>query len=228
MISIESIIYKLDQKLNKLSTNEHQQIPIEDKILWVNEAQIKILISKFDTEDTRRLGMDAFIKRYQDLERLVEPWKKITLSADNNELNQFSGDLKTITPKFMIYIDSYVLSNKDECKDRVLYGNLVKHGDLTTLFRNNHYRPSFEYQDTLVTLSSGKFETYSDGTFTPTVAKVSYLRYPVEVDFAGYTKLDGSASITQDSELPDYMESELVDLTATLIMAVLSQKENNP
>jgi len=44
MIPVDSLLYKIDQKLNKLSTNEHQQIQLEDKILALNEAQIKLII----------------------------------------------------------------------------------------------------------------------------------------------------------------------------------------
>ena len=43
MIPVDSLLYKIDQRLNKLSTNEHQQIELEDKILALNEAQIKLI-----------------------------------------------------------------------------------------------------------------------------------------------------------------------------------------
>lgn len=46
MIPVDSLLYKIDQKLNKLSTNEHQQIQLEDKILALNEAQIKLIKQK--------------------------------------------------------------------------------------------------------------------------------------------------------------------------------------
>jgi hypothetical protein len=48
MIQIDSLLYKIDQKINKLSTNEHQQIQLEDKILALNEAQIKLIKQKVD------------------------------------------------------------------------------------------------------------------------------------------------------------------------------------
>ena len=41
MISVDSLLYKIDQRLNKLSTNEHQQIQLEDKILALNEQELK-------------------------------------------------------------------------------------------------------------------------------------------------------------------------------------------
>ena len=72
MIPVDSLLYKIDQKLNKLSTNEHQQIPLEDKILSLNEAQIKLIKQKVDGFSVvSGLGLDSFKKRYEDLQRLV-------------------------------------------------------------------------------------------------------------------------------------------------------------
>ena len=75
MIPIDSLLYKIDQKLNKLSTSEHQQIQLEDKILALNEAQIKLIKQKVDCASTARgEGLDAFKKRYEDLQNLVEDY----------------------------------------------------------------------------------------------------------------------------------------------------------
>ena len=64
MIPVDSLLYKIDQKLNKLSTNEHQQINLEDKILALNEAQIKLIKQKVDGWSTvSGYGLDAFKKR---------------------------------------------------------------------------------------------------------------------------------------------------------------------
>ena len=61
MIPVDSLLYKIDQKLNKLSTNEHQQIALEDKILSLNEAQIKLIKQKVDGFPVpNKLGFDAF------------------------------------------------------------------------------------------------------------------------------------------------------------------------
>ncbi len=72
MIPVDSLLYKIDQKLNKLSTNEHQVVNLEDKILALNEAQIKLIKQKVDGISTvSGYGLDAFKKRYEDLQSLV-------------------------------------------------------------------------------------------------------------------------------------------------------------
>ena len=218
MIPVDSLLYKIDQRLNKLSTNDHQQIQLEDKILALNEAQIKLIKQKVDGFSVvSGLGLDAFKKRYEDLQSLVITYnhQPLTLSIKNAELNQWFANIHLLTPKYMFYIDSYVLADKGRCKDRKIWINrdLSKHGDLSLLLNNTHYKPSFEYQETFNFLSSDEISIFTDGTFTPTKIYISYMRYPVYIDKAGYVKFDGTPSVDQNCELETYLEDELLDLT---------------
>ena len=218
MIPVDSLLYKIDQRLNKLSTNEHQQIQLEDKILALNEAQIKLIKQKVDgISVVSGLGFDSFKKRYEDLQSLVMPYNTgmLPLTLKNSELNQWSANLHTITPKYMFYVDSYILADKGRCKNRQIWINrdLAKHGDLQFVLNNVHYKPSFEYQETFNFLSSDEISIFTDGTFTPKEVYISYMRYPVYIDKQGYVKFDGTNSIDQDCELETYLEDELLDLT---------------
>ena len=218
MIPVDSLLYKIDQRLNKLSTNDHQQIQLEDKILALNEAQIKLIKQKVDGQSTvSGLGLDAFKKRYEDLQSLVVTYNNqpLKLKVKNKELNQWAAGFHQLTPKYMFYIDSYVLADKGKCKDRKIWINrdLAKHSDLQFCLNNEHYRPSFEYQETFNFLSSDEISIFTDGTFTPTKIYISYMRYPEYIDKTGYIKFDGQPSTDQDCELELYLEDELLDLT---------------
>jgi hypothetical protein len=218
MIPVDSLLYKIDQKLNKLSTNEHQQIQLEDKILALNEAQIKLIKQKVDGFSTLSgLGLDSFKKRYEDLQSLVITYnhQPLELTLKNEELHQWFAKLNNLSPKYMFYIDSYILADKGRCKDRKIWINrdLAKHGDLQFVLNNDHYKPSFEYQETFNFLSSDEISVFTDGTFTPSKIYISYMRYPVYINKEGYIMLDGELSYNQDCELETYLEDELLDLT---------------
>ena len=218
MIPVDSLLYKIDQKLNKLSTNEHQQIQLEDKILALNEAQIKLIKQKVDgISVVSGMGMDSFKKRYEDLQSLVINYEHqpLTLSLKNADLNEWSADITQLEPKYMFYLDSYILADKGRCIDRQIWINrdLAKHGDLQFILNNEHYKPSFEYQETFNLLSSDDVSVFTDGTFTPKTIKIMYMRYPQYINKAGYIMLDGEPSVNQDCELELYLEDELLDLT---------------
>jgi len=230
MIPVDSLLYKIDQRLNKLSANEHQQIQLEDKILALNEAQIKLIKQKTDGQNTiSGLGMDAFKKRYEDLQSLVVNYidGELPLLLRNAEINQWTGYVHDLDPPYMFYVDSYVLASKGRCENRKIWINqdLAKHGDLSLLLNNVHYRPSFEYQETFNFISSDEISIFTDGTFTPSNIYVSYLRYPVYINKTGYIMLDGEPSFNQDCELETYLEDELLDLT---VQNLAMYTENSP
>ncbi len=226
MISAEKLEYKLDQRLNKLSTNVHQMIAKEDKVLALNEAQISLIKIKLDTNNVYRMGLDAFKKRYQDLQFLVENFEDHPLVPvlSDKKMNKYIVDVTTISPMFMFYLDSYLIASKGRCKEKIVYtnGDLVKHADITFLLQNTNYKPSFEYQETIVDISSSELHYYTDGTFTPKKVFLSYIRYPKSIDLEGYVKLDGTESSTIDCELEDYLEDELLDL-ATQNLAMFTE-----
>jgi hypothetical protein len=218
MIPVDSLLYKIDQRLNKLSTNDHQQIQLEDKILALNEAQIKLIKEKIDgISVVSGLGMDSFKKRYEDLQSLTVTYDKgkLALTLADPLTNRWDADITKLDPPYMFYEDSYVVADKGRCKDRKIWINkdLAKHGDLQFLLNNDHYKPSFEYQETFNWLSSNIISVFTDGTFTPKDIYIMYMRYPVYIDKEGYVKFDGTDSVNQDCELAGFLEDELLDLT---------------
>jgi hypothetical protein len=217
MIQVDSLLYKIDQRLNKLSSNSHQRIQLEDKILSLNEAQIKLIKQKIDgISIVSRLGADSFKKRYDDLQILVENYKDhpLTLAETNDTLNQWSASIEGLTPKYMFYVDSYFLATKGKCKDRIIWVNveLSKHGDTQFLLNNDHYKPSFEYQETFSSISTNKISIFTDGSFLPSKLYLMYIRYPQIINKSGYVMLDGEDSTDSNCELASYLEDEILDL----------------
>jgi hypothetical protein len=186
MIPVIELLYGIDQRLNKLGTGEHQMIPDEDKLLALNEAQLTLLKQKVDGNNVYKLGLDGFKKRYHDLQGLIEPFEAhpLTLTLTDSRLHKYSTALPD---NLLFYIDSYLTASKDGCTDRVIYCNaaLAKHQDITLLLRNSNYAPSFDYQETLVSLSNGVLEVYTDGQWENDTLYLSYLRYPKQMSMEG-------------------------------------------
>jgi hypothetical protein len=216
MIPVDSLLYKIDQRLNKLSTNEHQQIQLEDKILALNEAQIKLIKQKVSgISVTSGMGLDAFKKRYDDLQGLIVDYKhqSLPLTLTDSNTGQWSANINSLVPKYMFYIDSYIIASKGQCKNKLIWINkdLMKHGDLQFLLTNEHYKPSFEYQETFCSLSSDIISIFVDN-FEVKDINIMYIKYPVYINKQGYVMLDGNSSIDQNCELESYLEDELLDL----------------
>lgn len=216
MIGVDELLYGIDQRLNKLASNAHQQIPLEDKILAINSGQNILILRKVDGNNIYKIGLDGFKKRYQDLQFLVENPEDHPLTPVLTDvyLNKYIASTANLSPAFMFYVDSYVIADKGDCKDRVIYTNadLVKHADITLLLKDSNFKPSFEYQETIIDISQDELHVYTDGTFAPKTLYTSYIRYPKKVDKAGYENFDGTPSVDQDCELEAYLKDELLDI----------------
>jgi len=216
MIQVDSLLYKIDQRLNKLSSFDHQSIALEDKILALNEAQIKLIKKKIGQNNVYKIGLEGFKKRYQDLQFLIENPEDhpLPLTLGDPLMNKWVAQIAPLSPKYMFYVDAYILADKGPCKNRIVVCNpdLVKHADIQLLLNNTNFRPSFEYQETIIDISTDELHVYTDGTFTPSRIFTTYIRYPREIDKEGYVHFDGTDSINSNSEFEDYLEDELLDL----------------
>jgi hypothetical protein len=217
MISIDDLLYKIDQRQNKVSTNANQQISVEDKVLALREAQIILVKMKVDPEEIRKLGFEGSRRRYQDLQFLIENPEDHSLTPVLSDvyLNKYITNITSLSPEFMFYIDSYMIADKGNCKNRIVWCDteLIKHSDISLLLQNINYKPSFEYQQTLADISTDELHYYTDGTFTPKKVYVSYIRYPKNMNPEGFIEIDGTTSAKQDCELEAYLEDELLDIT---------------
>ncbi len=217
MIPVESLLYELDQMLNNLASNFHQSIPEEDKIIVLNNSQNILIKQKLDTTNIHRIGLDGNKKRYEDLERLVENYEdhELTIVETDSSLNKWTVDLTDISPKYMFYVDSYMIASKGKCLDKIVYVNndFIKHSDITTLLNNSNYKPSFEYQETFNASGTDELWYFTDGTFTPSKIFLSYIRYPQYICTAGFELPDGTIiENKQDCELNEYLKDELLDI----------------
>lgn len=216
MIPVLNLLFSFDTKANRLSNLRGQFIPNETKIDLLNRAQTKLILKKVDINNVYQLGMDSFSKRYEELQNLQVKYEKLSLTKIQDDLlNGYSVPFSDMQYDMLVPITSYVLADKQNCKGRLLdVIGFMKHSDIRMLLKSPHYQPSFKYQETLGDISANTITVYSDdkNSFVVTDLFISYLRYPVNMDVAGYIHLDGTPSSTVDCELDEFLQDELVDI----------------
>jgi len=213
MISVKQLLYKTDLRQNKLATNDHQEIPVEDKLFSINEQQLKLIKKKISTNNIYQIGLDGFKKRYEDLQNLIIQSEEALVKKGKDSFDYFLLDTTTLKNKYLFFISLTAICTKGKCTERPLaITKIVKHADLQTTMKNSNDVPSFESQETIAIISGDKIYIYTDGTFDINKVYITYLKYPQKVDLEGYIDLEGNPSITQDCELHEFLEDELLDL----------------
>jgi hypothetical protein len=212
MIPTIELLYSIDLKLNKVASGKFQNIPLEDKLIALNEAQLRLIKKKVNTNNLYRAGFDAFRSRYEDLENLVVPYEVVTPTKVNESYPGYKVNLNSLSKKYYLPVDIITTSSKGKCKNRLVKCSyLVRHSELSGYIDNPHFRPDFLYQETIGTISSSELTVYS-GDFQINQLKISYLRYPNKIDYEGYEHFDGTTSVISNCELPEYLKDELLEL----------------
>ena len=211
MIPVEELSYEFKRTLNKFNLQDNIDIPIEDIIVYLNKAQISWVKTKINPNNVYKVGYDSIRKRIDDLQVLKEsnvPLKPIK----TNDLFHVGYDcpLKDAA-NYMFYISSYAMAKSGTCVEPITV-DLIRHGELTTKYLDANYNPSFEWRTTIATLGNDNLTVYTDSKFQIQKVFMTYLRYPLNIDVEGYVKFDGTTSKNQNSELPEYAKSDLVDL----------------
>jgi len=231
MIPIIKLLNDIDMKLNRNSNLRGQYIPNDTKIEVLNIAQTKLVLKKLDTNNNYQLGFDAFTKRYQDLQILVVPNEEVGLTkVPGDLLHSYKVPLSSLQYRMIVPIQSYCIANKGNCKQHILdVIEIVKHEDVRVKLNSPHYTPYFQYQETIGSISADTLYVYGDDedTFNITNLFLSYLRYPVNMDIAGYIHLDNTASTTVDCELEAYLENELIELAVEEIADATGNQEQS-
>ena len=207
MISSEELSKKIDQFLNKSGTNDSFKISLPDKVRIINTSQILLVKRKIGMNNIYKIGFEGFRKRYDDLDFLIKD--DIPLEIATTTTHYYVDT--SVLPDYMFYIKSYCTADRDECKNRRIVNLLVKRTDFENYIKSDTHRPSFDWQENLITMGEDKIQIYSDPSCTLNKLYMDYIRQPRDINIKGYIK-NGVPSQTIDSEFPIHLEDELLDI----------------
>lgn len=203
MTSLDAYI-KFVEKVNRNNTGAGVQVPRGKFVLLFNEAQRSWL-----KETLKETLSSADLDKLEDVLVDDRPLEHVARHRDHEEYR--------LPEDFYRFVSCYCLASKGECTGRVLVAWPTKSRDLAVLLRDANQSPSFEYEETLSSIASGKVRVYFSD-FGIDAAYLSYYRFPASIDLEGYILLDGTASKNQDPELGDDMVEEILNLCASEFM----------
>lgn len=213
MIPTQELIYDFKLNLNKMDRNDNVVVPLEDILVFLNQAQISWIKLKIGENNVYRDGYEATRKRIDDLQVLKVENKPLLLEETNDVLYKGYKANLALIPDYMLYVMSHVGASKADCKAGLTI-DLIRQNDLTTMYFDANLSPSYEWRNTLATIGGGYITVYANDSFELETLYLTYLRYPKPLDSEGYIKIDGSESVNRDCELPYYAKQDILDLAS--------------
>ena len=211
MIPVQELIYEFKLSLNKMDRQDNVQVPLEDILVFLNQAQLSWVESKVGENNIFRHGYEGTRKRIEDLQGLKVDDVSLPLIKTTDVLYKgYKASLKSL-PNYMMYVMSHVGARKEDCKAGLTV-DLIRQNDLSTLYFDANFSPSFEWRNTFATIGQDNITVYTDESFEIENLYLTYLRYPKPIDSEGYINLDGLDSVNMDCELPYYAKSYILNL----------------
>ena len=208
-----TITIKLKQRLNKLDSNDYDNIECWQVVEAFNKAQVEWARRQLHGINQVREGDEQSTRRKDDLQVLLSTQ---SLSLSNKEY-YYAGALPT---EYLQWKRVDVFANKDCCDRRRMTVYLAEEGNLNQLLRDANKRPDFNWAETFATLKGNNVNIYTNGDFQIQSADLVYYRQPVKIQIAGC--VDPYTNTASANEVLCEFKDDIIELIIDEAVAILA------
>jgi hypothetical protein len=208
----ETIILKVKQRLNKLDSQDYDNLETWEIIEAFNKAQVEWTRRQLHGLNIVKEGDEQTTRRKDDLQVLLDT---VPVVLNNQKIFYYS----VIPDDYMQWKRIDAKAKNECCPDKPLMIYLAEEGNVSELLRDKSKQPSFEWAETFATLQNNKILIYTNNEFEITDASLTYYRQPTRIEIAGiinpYTALVSAANV--ESVFKDDIIELLIDEAASIL-----------
>jgi hypothetical protein len=206
------LIIKVKQRLNKLDSQDYDNIECWQVVEAFNKAQVEWVRRQLHGINIVKEGDEQSTRRIDDLQLLLGT---INIPFVKGDISSYS-DLPT---NYLQWKRVDVYAKKGCCDDRRMSVYLAEEGNLNQLLFDNAKRPSFEWAETFATLKNNKVNVYTNNDFDIASGALTYYRQPIRIEVLGcvdpYTSTQTTTNV--ECEFKDDIVELLVDEAASIL-----------
>lgn len=206
---------KIEQRLNKLSSQDYTNIKPWMVIEAFNKAQIEWIRRNLHGNNLFKEGDEQSVRRIDDLQILLT--SAFIPTTDNNFYV-----IGALPPNYLSFKRLDVEAKKDCCKDvRNMRSYLIEEAMVNQYLNNENSKPSFEWGETFFTMIGNTIHIYHNKDFNVNKVNLVYYRFPRKIEIAGVQNPETGTVSTVDveSELKDDLLELIVDDAAAILAA---------
>lgn len=212
----QAIQVKLQQRLNKLASNDFDNIEAWQVVESFNKAQIDWCRRQLVGTNMRHEGDEQSERRIDDLNILLKTMK-LTMSV--YPLYEESQNLPS-PEDYLAYKRPEIYAISDCCTEpRRMTVYLSEETNTDANLSDEYKKPSFEWGETFATMVGRKLRIYTNGEFKISSAKFMHYRQPRRIQIAGsrdpYTGNVSSSEVL--CEFKDDIVEVFIDEAASIL-----------
>ena len=203
----DTIQIKVKQRINKLASNDYDNIMPWQIVEAFNKAQVTWCRRNLMGTNMTKTGDEASKRRIDDLQVLLSDKPLAMVKKDlYYQSSVIPGDYfewKRLSSK----------SKKDCCDKRQMVIYLAEEANVDELLRDHNKKPSFEWAETFATVLGNKIKVYTNNDFELESTVLTYYRQPRRIQIPGtsdpYTGLVSTVNV--ECEFKDDLVELFID-----------------
>jgi len=207
-----TIVIKLKQRLNKLDSQDYDNIECWQIVESFNKAQVEWCRRQLHGINIVKEGDEQSTRRKDDLQVLLT--NEDVAITDKQDF--YSAPVPT---DYLQWKRVNVLACKGCCENRKMTIYLAEEGNLNQLLRDKSKKPNFEWAETFATLINNKVHIYTNNDFDISSADLTYYRQPRKIQIQGcvdpYTNEQSTIEVL--SEFKDDIVELIIDETVSIL-----------
>ena len=204
---------KIKQRLNKLASNDYDNIECWQVVEAFNKAQVEWSRRQLHGINITKEGDEESTRRKDDMQVLLN---KTTIT---NLTDKGDYSFLNIPGNYLQWKRVDVYAQRECCDKRRMVIYLAEEGNVSLLLRDKLKRPSFEWAETFATLIDDNINVYTNGEFNIPEVQLTYYRQPRKIQIEGcsdpYTNQQSTVNIV--SEFKDDIIELIIDETVSIL-----------
>lgn len=219
----DTIQLKVKQRINKLASNDYDNILPWQIIEAFNKAQVDWCRRNLQGTNMSKQGDESSKRRIDDLQVLLK----------DEKLAMVKKDVYYISPTIPTdYLEFKRVSSKattDCCPARSMTVYLTEEANIDLTLKDVNKKPSFSWGETVCTFAGNKLKIYTNGEFDIEEAVLVYYKQPRKIQIKGISDpYTGQVSLVDvECEFKDDLVEVLIDECVKILAGDLEDMTAN-
>lgn len=205
---------KIEQRLNKLSSSDFDNITCWQMAEAINKAQIELVRNQVHGNNLRREGDESTKVLIDDLQKILT-FRNLTSS----EFDDFY-QTESLPSNYLHWKKISVKGKNSCCPDKSFRVRLAEVANEDELLNSELKKPNFKFAETFATISSNRIKIFTGGDFSLNSPRLDYYRKPVEIQFNNCININTGVKYTSDVELE--FKDDFVELILDRAVSILA------
>ena len=208
-----TITIKMKQRINKLDSQDYDNITCWQVVESFNKAQVEWVRRQLHGINLTKEGDEGSTRRKDDLQKLLIKESLTSVKKDIYYEGNITGD-------YLQWKRVDIYAKKDCCNKRLMTVYLAEEGNLNQMLRDKSKQPNFEWAETFATLINNTVHLYTNNEFDIEEAFLTYYRQPVKIQVTGCS--DPYTGLISATEVECEFKDDIVELIIDEAVSILA------